>query len=93
VPPLLLLDPGRWDWEEGEQGDGVWGGGLPPPLIIVIKLCLSLNNTPFLLLAPIIDDAVIIMRQLPHFRICIRVRVIVSVLGSVSYLNENFAVF
>ena len=34
------------------QGDGVWGGGLPPPQIIVINL--SPPNTPFLLPVPII---------------------------------------
>jgi len=47
---------------------------------------------PILLPVPIIYDAVI-MRQLPHFRICVRARVIVSITGSVSYLNENFVVF
>jgi len=53
------------------QGGEVWGRGLSSPQIIVINLCLSPLNTPFLLPGSIIDDEVI-MRQLLHFRIKIK---------------------
>jgi len=73
----------------------VWGGGLPPPQIIVINFFLFPPNTPFLLPVPIIDYAIIITNCCTTaasigLGFCVRVMVLVSVTDSVSYLNYKF---
>jgi len=55
-----LYDSAVWGEVQGWLKGGIWGGGLPPPQLIVIKLILSPPNTPFLFPVPIIYHAIII---------------------------------